>query len=645
MDLITAAPDAAPAAAAEQMLPDAALRKAKRILERASEQSTRDKKDYDKFVKQYRSGVMKSEVMNSQTAGWISANQVFGYINVLLSLLYHQNPSIEVVPRTDSGASEQQAQVLVDNKIYESIDDVREGFAETLRAVLTYTQEEGNSQIQNNACLFECLVRGLGWTKSGFDPVRGIDRCDALRRDEIYVDPHARNDPNQARYIVQICILPIDEARELFTALEYQGEIAANYQLSEGTGLESEKAKENDPATEKDCFKFFEMWSKEGAGRFVDYFDASTKQHLMRRPWPFILDYDEFPFEALSFNQQYTQVCDAFPDLQVVESLFRLYEYLIEYFHRHVRRSIAKKVVYDGDTFSEDQVEFLKDAQDLRFVKADRLNGRDIKSAIQIVDFNSTVDTAADLAKSVKQIAEQILGLDEIQKGGMAAQKEITATHAEILDDYGRLRLGRKQKIVDEWLQRQTRHRAQIARQLISPEKVAKIAGQKAAVTWGTLAYEPEDLIGEYTIGIVAGSAGERAKREKLRRHNSIFERMKEGNALAGADVFDLVKMVRQMIRDEGENKPEKYENPPDQTEQPKAQEQFNINGAAVDGLYKLIAPPQGGEPLISWDEGRQVVAASIGVDPASFHPVPVAPQIPVDVNVNATPQQGGFPR
>jgi hypothetical protein len=613
----------------EEVLPADEGSRWRRVLEMAEKQGNKDKAAFDKFVRQYKTGSVAPEAEFDTEK--ISANQTFGFINVLLSLLYHQNPNISIEPRLESGQSLDRLKFLVEQQVIATEWEGREIFAQTLQKVLEYSYEEGLSEKHNNAALFENLARGLGWTKSSFDPMRGLDRCDALRRDEVFVDPHARCDVSQAQYIVQTCVMPIDAARELFAAKEFTGKIEANYTLSQGAGLEAQKAKQNDPAAgEKDCFKFYEVWSKQGSGRFVDYWDGVTKQHLMRRDWPFMLDYDEFPFEALCFNQQYTQVSDAFSDVQVVAGLRKLYEEMVEYFQRHIRRTLAKKVLYDSSLLNEEQARQLMDPSDMRFVGV-KADGKSIDGSVKVVDFNSGVDTSSMLARDVKQIADEIVGMDEIQRGGMGAQKEITATHAEIIDEYGRLRMGRRQKMLDEWLTRQVRHRAQIVRQLVTAEKVRKIAGEKAAIIWEILAYDPEDLIAEYSIGIVAGSSGERARRMKIDRMLRMSAQMQTENEKLGWQKYNTERLMLDMFREDGERHPEKYQNPeqPEKPEEDTAQP-FLINGSSVDGLLKLALPPlQNVPPLISFEEARNIVAKALGV-PAGAAPAENAVPAPV---------------
>lgn len=535
-------------------------RKWKKVLSAAEVQAGLDRKNYDKFVRQYRDGILAAE----GSAGSVSANQTFPFVNVMQSLLYSQNPNIEVEPRLDVGSNEAQFQSLVVAGLLPTIDAARELFADTCQKVLTYSYDEAGSERQNNATLFEAIVRGLGWSKSSFDSQRGVDRCDALRRDEVYVDPHARCDVSEANYISQSCVLPMENAMPFFEELQEfgldLGKIKANYMLAQGSGLEAEMAKKNDPSENNDCFRFYEVWSKDRNDRWVDYWDAVHKRHLCRRPWPFALDFDEFPFENLAFHMQYTQIHDAFPTLLAAHGLMKCYEESVEYIRRHIARSRAKKILYDKAAFDEGSIRAIEDPRDMKSVGVNTNDGRPLSEYVKVLDFNAQTDADFNLAQSLKGIADSMTGLDELQRG--APQKKLTATQVDVVDEYGRLRVGRFGKAVDEWITRQVRHRAQIARQLITGDTVERIAGKMAGVVWSVGANNPEDLIAEYSIGITAGSTGERAKREKIDRKMRLFDRMAMVNKMQGP-VFDLPAVALDIAKMDGEKRAEKYLIPP----------------------------------------------------------------------------------
>ena len=532
----------------------------RRILQAADKQSNLDRGVYDKFVRQYKDGILAAE----GTPNVVSANQTFPFVNVMQSLLYSQNPNIEVEPRLDTGSNEQQFQALVQMGTFPTVDAARELFADTVQKTLTYSYDEAGSERQNNAALFEAIVRGLGWSKCSFDPQRGVDRCDALRRDEVYVDPHARCDVSDANYVSQSCVLPMENAIPFFEELQEFGldinKIRANYQLTMGTGLEAELAKKNDPSDENDCFKFYEVWSKDRNDRWVDYWDAVHKRHLCRRPWPFALDFDEFPFEHLSFHQQYTQVSDAFPTLLAAAGLMKCYEQSVEYIQRHIARSRAKKILYDKNALTEDMIRAIEDPRDMKSVGINTTDNKGLDQFVRVLDFNAQTDADFNLAASLRGIADSMMGLDELQRG--APQKRLTATQVDVVDEYGQLRVGRFIKSVDEWIARQVRHRAQIARQLITSDTIQRIAGQQAALVWSVGANNPEDLIAEYSIGITAGSTGERAKREKIDRKMRLFDRMAMVNKMQGP-TFDLPAVALDIAKLDGEKRAEKYLVPP----------------------------------------------------------------------------------
>lgn len=569
-------------------LTDPDTRKWKRVLSAADAQSESDKKKYDKFPKHYRDGILAT-----RGADAMSANQTFPLVNTLKSLLYSQNPNIEIDARMDAGSNARELMAIVGmDPSLNTIDAVRQLFADTLSKMLEYSYDEAGSQRQNNAVLFEAIVRGLGWSKTSFDPQRGIDRCDALRRDEVYVDPHARCDVSEANYVIQTCVMPIQNAEMFFEAMGgvNMDRIKANYKLADGKGLEAEMARKNDPADEKDCFRFYECWHRDRDRRYLDYWDGMTKQHIFRRDaWPFVLDYDEYPFESLSFFQLYTQLGDAFPLLQAVDGLMTVYEEGMEYIQRHIARCRAKKIIYRADLINEDQAAKLLSGKDLDTVGV-KPTDVPIDQLVKVIDWNSAIPADFALMQSIKAVTDDTVGfINEIARGG--DQKELKAAHVQALGDYASAKAGVLQKPIDDWITRQVRHRAQIARQMIGSDKVERLCGPVAALAWNAGAANPEDLVAEYSIGITAGSTGEKAKRDKFERQVRLLDRYAMVNKLSPTGpVFDLTSIAQDISKLDGIRNPQKYLIPA-QSEQPPepVDKSVPINAAVASGVAALI--------------------------------------------------------
>lgn len=596
-----------------QLKPDAdEMSEWKERLSAAIKQSRDDSKKYDTFVTQYRRGSI------APNAAQVKDNQTFGFVNALLSLMYSQNPEVCVTANQESGAGEAGIQRVIMSGIVKTPLEAKRRFAKILEKVVDFSYGICRTETQNNASLFEGICRGLGFSKTLFDTIRRLGAAISLRRDEVFVDPGARCDISKAEYVIQTCHEPIRKARRMFEEMGYTAaeEIKPNYSLGDGEGLTAKRAKKNDPSKKNDRFRFFECWSKKGAERWIDYFDYD-RTWLYRREWPFVLEYDDYPFEDLAFNKQYTQVNDAFPDLEVVEGIRKLQENSSEYTGRHMMRTLAKKIVYDEDVFDEDKAQCLSSEVDMQMIGVS-LGDRKMDDVLKVFSLNDAKDdTAFAVSEGFDKRADKIVGMNEIEQGAASTrQPELTATHAEIIDQYSRLRLGRRQKLLDEWLIQQVRHVCQISRQLVDADTVRKICGAENAAIWQLMAPDLDDLTHEYTITVVAGSTGERAKREKVTRLQQMRQMMAASNQELGYERYDVAALDMRIFDAMDEVGAEEYVKPPPP---PKTvADNFQITGPNVEGLLKLMAPgsinsptgtiPTGTPPLLSWPEARKMI-------------------------------------
>lgn len=483
----------------------------KRIIGAGENKARQDRGDFDRYVKLFKDG--KFPVANGSTERQgVSVNQTFAYIMMVSAMLYSQAPAIEVEPRDGGDAS---SFGPVAGMFGGDPQNARRAFAEGLEGYLTYAYEEQGGDQQSNAGIFETLARGQAVSKASFDYKREMHRIDTLRRDEVFVDPHARFSMSQCDYIMHTSVMKFEKAREFFDTFGVRLE-KPNFKLSGIEGLEAEKMRKlGEGQSEADQFKFYEIWCKKGDKRHIYYATPDSVKWLHQRDWPFTLDQDDFPFAFLHFNTQFCGIQDAFPEIQVVDGLQEMYEEAMEFNRRHVLRGLAQTVLLDGDVFDDDLIKVIQNSRDLQF-RGVKKGNKKWEELVHIVDLNNGREPALELAQVSKDAKDEILGFDELQRS--AAQEKLTATQAEILDEYGKLRQGQRQKQVDAWLTKQLRQGAQIARQLVSPEKIAKIVGQNEALLWSLYAGNADDFLSEYSVGVAAGSTGERARAQKLKK-------------------------------------------------------------------------------------------------------------------------------
>lgn len=498
----------------------------------------RERDRRERYVKLYRDGHFPIGEGDARSADGVSVNLCYSWTASITAWLMGQAPTIQVDPRR-SGQDE--------------------AAAETLEKWLGYSMSEGNSIIPNEVVVFDATLRGLAWSKESFDPRRGIDVVDSLTPLEVAADPLAKYSLAQARWIVQRCIRPIDEARAFFN----RKDLEPNYQLAGEKGLAAERTKDRTVCSDKDLLLYYEIWWKDGDKRRLLYRQKDKGQWLGQSQWPYALDSDEFPFSPLYFNTVYQGV-DGFSEQQVVDGLRIEVEELAEFDRRHTRRAAAKKVIFDETVFSPEDVAKLTSGRDLETIGA-KLAGKPINEVIHIVDFNSSTDEQKSKFERVRQLYNDILGYDELLRGG--EQRKLTATQADIVAEFGRLKLGRRLVCVDRWQTSQLRHRAQIARMWVTPELVAQAVSPEAGMAWAQWASDPEDVTREFSISIQAGSTGERAKALRQQQAQERVQRFIEINgalmAQGSPPAFDLVEAGLELLRASGERNPEKYRLPP----------------------------------------------------------------------------------
>lgn len=551
-----------------------------RVIDAAEQFGEKEVIRSEKFVRQFRAGHFPAgkyqaggEMSGGNDENNVSANFDFAHVNMLRALLHTNPPTYEVDPRDAAQASggvfslltQINPQNLLAPPLFKDPDDARRQFADSLELVAQHSFEICGTRLENDAALFDAITRGLGVTKQSFDPQRGLDRADCIKRHELYIDPHARHTIRQAQYVVHTITLPIEEARAFFASKGVTENIEPNYTLADGKGLNQELAAQDRNAEEKDLYRFYEIWSKKAEARVLCYYAWSTKAKLAEMPWPFQLEADDFPFALLRFNTQFVRVQDAFSELDVVDGLSKTIEEMVRFHKSSISRGIAKKLLFDPKSIDETTLAQIKNPKDFQAVALKNMGGRSLDQVIKVLELNGTSDPAMELYSELKGIKDEITGMDEMIRG--AEQRDLTATHAEIVDQMQQLRTGLKSRAFDEFQCTQLRQRVQIARQLMDPEKVRAIAGDNAYWLWLLHAKDADDFLNEYSVGVAAGSSGQLAKKERMQRMARFLAMAKDENASAmqmmQPPIWDTTAIADEMVREDNVRNPDRFKFPP----------------------------------------------------------------------------------
>jgi hypothetical protein len=239
----------------------------------------------------------------------------------------------------------------------------------------------------------------------------------------------------------------------------------------------------------------------------------------------------------------------------VVDSLQEQYQKLVEYEAKHTLRAIAKKILLAEGVFDENTKEKILSGKDLEALEVKKPPGERLEDVAAVLDFNKGEGIGEENYQRAKILHDETLGMDELQRGAMT--RKLTATQSEIIDEFSKLRIGRRQKIVDRWLTRQVRHRAALALRLVDFSRVAAVAGPEAAMAWAQ--YAGGDAGEAYRVGIEAGSTGERRKRIRVQEAQDNLGLFATVNQSAGQPVFDVVEAAMAILRARDVRNPERY--------------------------------------------------------------------------------------
>lgn len=560
----------------------------KKIISAAERAAAQNRADYDKFLRLFKEGQFK---MKDGSAAGVSVNETFSYVQMINALLYAQSPAIEIESREggDGASFGPIAQIF-------GMDPAKlqEQFAETIEQFERYAAEETQADGANNVALQEMSIKGLAWSKIHFDPIRKMSTVDTLRRDEIYVDPQARYSMGQAEYIIHINVMRFSQAEAFFAPMGPFSPLKANWSLSDG---DSDEAKKNasDKKTEKDQFKFYEIWLRRDGEKKILYMAYHADDWLCpEQPWPFTLNDDQFPFVPWQQNTLNQSIGDAFPEIAVVDGLRETVEECCEFMRRHNLRAMAKPVLLDADVFDDAMVEKIEAAKDLTLLRISK-GGKEWNELAHVLDLNTPNDPTPNVAEFFQNKKQKILGESELEQSG--AQRKLTATQAEIVDEYGKLRMGKRQKIVDGCLTAQLRIRVQIDRQLADPECVAKLVGKMQGMLWSLYAGNAEDFLREYSVGIAAGSTGERAAQQRIQRLKdflgAIISRNERLMSSGAPPRWDEDAVIVELARANKLRRPERYQLAPPPPQPAPAPMQMPPNGPG----QPAPGPMPGGPP------------------------------------------------
>lgn len=577
-----------------------------------------DKKYFDDVIKMHKNRAKKDGDLikyyvnlfkngQFQTGEGASANFTFSDVSLLMAVLLARDPNIVVNPQNAGDLPS--LDVLMQYGLAKDPIDASNMYARLIEKVNTFVWSDTATSDHVTASLFNAIVTGVGYAKLGFDNEKQCSRVDALNRDEVFVDPIARYQTRQAGYISVCCTKDAKEAQAFFDSIGAQYKVKGNFKLSESENMIGDMAKACEPDGDdknKRYFRFFEIWVKGTDGSRTVYYRNYDKDEdwFFSRPWPYVLDSEEFPIIELAFNRQYQSAQDPFTDLHVIDGLRKGYENVVEFYRSHVMRGIASKIIYRKDAFKDEDLEGVLDSDDFKAIAANVSGDQNLADVFQVVNFNEDAGTIIELASSLKSIKDEIFGISEMQRAG--GGKKYTAKQAEISNDWTSARVDRRQQLLDEFMERILSVRTKIDLLLTPAEKIGRIAGPDAAMMWDIYDGDIEELKCQYSVKIAAGSTGAQAKEKKIEQMERSFKLMEAVNATQPMPVFDTVLLGEELLKMFDLPHPERF-----------------ILGPAMPQGMPPPGQPAGAPPAGGSDPNAQ---GAQGVGPGGQPPMPTMP-------------------
>ena len=496
-----------------------------------------------------------------------SSNFTFSDVSLLMAVLLARDPNIVVNPQNAGDLPS--LDVIMQLGLAPDPVGAADLYARMIEDVQTFIWADTKTNDHVAACLFNAICTGIGYAKISFDTQKNTSRVDALNRDEVFIDPLARYNPMQGNYISICCVKEVKDAQAFFDSVGLTGYVVkGNFQLSEAETLAGDMVKNTEPVSQdkiKRYFRFYEIWVKSPDGSRVVYYRSFDKDDdwFFSRPWPYILDSEEFPIVELVFNRQFQNAQDPFTDLSVINGLRKAYENVVEFYRSHVMRSIASKIIYNKSAFKEQDLTALLSSDDFEAIGADGVAvDQDLSQVVKVINFTEEAGTVIELAASLKSIKDEIFGISEMQRSG--GGKKYTAKQAEISNDWTSARVDRRQALLDEFMERILSIRTKIDLLLTPSDKIAQIAGPNAALMWDIYDGNIEELKCQYSIKIAAGSTGNQSKQKKIESMERAYKLMQAENASSmTGPIYNTPKLVEELLNLYELPHPERFINPP----------------------------------------------------------------------------------
>ena len=428
-------------------------------------------------------------------------NRLWPLFQGYLSNLVYQRPNVTAKPVRSGDEAVQRAKV---NSL-----------------LMNYTLREGRYAEHTRLAVSDALLYGAGAKEQRVDPHRG-DICVSrwVNIEDILVDPQANTTIDSVAWVGKRYTMSLSKAKRLFKkslrpgydltadkhkddkkkssvgktservgTAEEMDEIVTLYRIylrgddpviDDGDPDDPDNKTTLEPTSEKvegSAEKSALQKHLEESGNKVITLAMGYPYILDERPWPFVLDHDEFPitfFRAHTYPGKFLPHSPFKPLLPLQKNLNWAMTFMIT----QMRTMSQTKFVVDQSMFqgNEEEIEKLTSLDDREVI---RTNGR-FKDALERIDFGTLSSIPVQMYPFMQGAFDDISGFQELF-GGMRGAR--SATEASIREERAQTNSALMLQAVEGAMLEDCRHMLQIMFSVTPLEKIVEIVGAEEAFT------------------------------------------------------------------------------------------------------------------------------------------------------------------
>lgn len=417
---------------------------------------------------------------------------------------------------------------------------------------------------------------------------------------DIFVDPESTTDRNMG-WICQKIVMPIEEAKanELWDAgarKALKGHLSINSKWVD----DQKRAKNNDDVMRVTIWEFYDLKK----GTMCVFGDHSDLFLIKPKKMPYKFGH---PFEML---RNYDVPDQFYPmgDLEAIEPLQRELNATRTQLMK-TRRQFARKVFYRESALGQAGRAALESREEEWVPVLDGQWG--VAEVAAPAPSNAPPPELFNYSGEIIQNVDMVTATSDYQRGGQGGEIRRTATEASMIQDAVNARSQDKLATIEDFIARIGGNLHCLARQYMTGEAVAHVAGRAGATLW--VPYDQETLDFEADYEVEAGST--MPKNEQFRQ-NQAMNLMNALGPFVGT-VVDPGAMIRFILTANGVKNPDEFlmAPPPPGAVDPATGEPIGPPPGAAPPGDPMAAPPGGAVPPAP--SGADLPPELQGLDPA----------------------------